>query len=161
MLFKNKLTKEQLYDFCLYYRRYGDSTIAAKKVGIFENPELSGLRLLSDKKTVKTLKKLESAVDIKSLVRCGLERIALGDSCDCAKLVTDELSTCEGLDLYMISEIKKPKGGGIELKLFSRIDALEKLLELDSVSAKTSTAESFFNALSDGAKALSLAEEEE
>jgi hypothetical protein len=33
----------------------------------------------------------------------------------------------ESLELFNVSEIKKPKGGGIEIKFFDRLKALEHL----------------------------------
>ena len=38
--------------------------------------------------------------------------------------------TLENMDLFNISEIKKVKGGGVEIKFFDRIKALEKLENL-------------------------------
>ena len=36
------------------------------------------------------------------------------------------------MDLFNISEIKKPKDGAMEIKFFDRIKALEKLEQIDS-----------------------------
>ena len=48
----------------------------------------------------------------------------------CLKLIlneSDEKSDIESMDFFNISEIKKPKGGGLEIKFFDRLKALEKL----------------------------------
>ena len=36
----------------------------------------------------------------------------------------------EKLDLFNVSEIKRPKGGGLEIKFFDRLKALEHLEQL-------------------------------
>mgnify|MGYP006932865294 CR=1 FL=1 len=38
------------------------------------------------------------------------------------------------MDLFMISEIKKPKDGSLEIKFFDRLKALEKLEQISSES---------------------------
>ena len=57
------------------------------------------------------------------------------------------------MDLFLISDIKKPKGGGLEIKFFDRLKALEKLEDL--VCRETgSTAGSLYSAIEKGAEAL-------
>lgn len=84
----------------------------------------------------------------------GLRKIAFGDIHDAIKLlfaeedtILDELKT---LDLFNISEIKRPKGGGMEIKFFDRIKALEKLGEISQRS--TSEVAGFYSALEKGAE---------
>ena len=64
-------------------------------------------------------------------VRDGLRRLAFGEIHDAVLLLfADESEILEKLgelDLFNISEIKRPKGGGMEIKFFDRIRALEKL----------------------------------
>ncbi|MFR7483143.1 MAG: terminase small subunit, partial [Eubacterium sp.] len=61
----------------------------------------------------------------KDEVREGLKRLAFGEIKDAVLLLFaqegDILSQLPGLDLYNISEIKRPKGGGMEIKFFDRI----------------------------------------
>ena len=52
-----------------------------------------------------------------------------------------------GLDLFNVSEIRRVKGGGVEVKLFDRQKALEKLLELDTSVSDREKAESLIEAL--------------
>lgn len=72
------------------------------------------------------------------LPRCaaaqGLRRLAFGRINDAVKIAFSEelepgLTECA--DLYNVSEIKRVKGGGIEIKFFDRQKALEKLLEIE------------------------------
>jgi hypothetical protein len=68
----------------------------------------------------------------------GLERLADGRANDAVRLAfAEELPAPEELeqmDLYNVSEIKRVKGGGVEIKLFDRQKALVKLYEY-SISA--------------------------
>ena len=71
--------------------------------------------------------------DIKEYVKNGLLRLATGQSNDAVKLVfADEMPNqdeLERMDLFNVSEIKRVKGGGVEIKLFDRQKAFEKLFE--------------------------------
>lgn len=63
----------------------------------------------------------------------GFERLAFGNITDAVRLLfCDELNirTLNKLDLFLISEIKRPKGGGIEIKFFDRLKALQCLEEM-------------------------------
>lgn len=84
----------------------------------------------------------------------GLRRLAFGEIKDAVKLLYAEdeeiLTELPRLDLFNISEIKRPRGGGMEIKFFDRLKALEKLGELDSKESKGVPA--FFSALEEGAK---------
>lgn len=80
----------------------------------------------------------------------GLRHLAFGDIQDTITLLLQDeesiLKALPGLDLFNVSEIKRPKGGGMEIKFFDRLKALEKLGE--AVSGDSSqTAVSFYNAL--------------
>ena len=48
------------------------------------------------------------------------------------------------MDLFMISEIKRPKDGAMEIKFFDRLKALEKL---ETRSLETGSADSLFDAI--------------
>lgn len=95
-------------------------------------------------------------------VRDGLKRLAFGEIQDAVMLLfADENEILEKLpkfNLYNISEIKRPRGGGMEIKFFDRIKALEKLRELDNGSSTEPL--SFYRALEEGAKSVAAAVEE-
>lgn len=80
----------------------------------------------------------------------GLRRLAFGDIQDAVTLLfeTDEniLNVLASLDLFNISEIKRQKGGGMEIKFFDRIKALDKLGEMIG-SDERHSAVSFYDAL--------------
>lgn len=64
----------------------------------------------------------------------GLRRLAFGEITDAVSLLyeSDEnvISRLPDLDLFNVSEIKRPKGGGMEIKFFDRLKAIDKLREL-------------------------------
>lgn len=91
-------------------------------------------------------------------VRAGLRRIAFSSSADAIKLLFSENLDgvdVESLDLFNIAEIKRPKTGGLEIKFFDRIKALEKLGDI-SDSAENDSARPFYNALEKSAAALEV-----
>ena len=83
----------------------------------------------------------------------GLERLAFGNVTDAIKLLfCDELNTriLNKLDLFNISEIKRPKGGGIEIKFYARLKELQCLQEL--YNGQSSDTSGFYRALEQGVK---------
>ena len=86
---------------------------------------------------------------IQEQVEQGLLKLAFGDVSDAVLLLymTDEeaVEKIPELNLFNISEIKRPKGGGMEIKFFDRIKACEKLREC--YSQKTETGLGFYQAL--------------
>ena len=83
------------------------------------------------------------------LVREGLSKLAFGDISDAVKLLymedSEALEKLPSLNLFNISEIKRPKGGGMEIKFFDRIKACEKLREYTAV--KSNEGLGFYEAL--------------
>lgn len=80
----------------------------------------------------------------------GLRRLAFGEIQDAVKLLFESeeniLSILPRLNLFNVSEIKRQKGGGMEIKFFDRIKALERLSESIG-SDERQTAVSFYDAL--------------
>ena len=118
-----------------------------------------GMRMILAESFSKKLSILaRKASNPEGLIRAGLERLAFGDINDVVKLVFAEncMSKKEisALDLFNVSEIKRVKGTGVEVKLFDRQKALEKLWEIDNTADVNSSAESFFNAIKAGADAI-------
>ncbi len=89
-------------------------------------------------------------------VICGLKRLAFGSVADPMKIILSDGSETfdtENMDLFSISEIKKPKGGGIEIKFFDRLKALEKLSAFCEQGDEDSSLP-FYEAIRKSAKAL-------
>ncbi len=90
----------------------------------------------------------------------GLSHIAFGGVTDPIRLLFCEEVTPAALrkmDLYTISEIKRPRGGGMEIRFYDRIKALQSLLELEAVGEDGA---GLALALEEGAKALWKEEED-
>ncbi len=87
-------------------------------------------------------------------VRDGLRRLAFGEIHDAVLLLfADEnriINELPKFNLFNISEIKRPKGGGMEIKFFDRIKALEKLR--DSENGVSAQPLAFYRALEESAK---------
>lgn len=144
---KPNLPKEKLEEFCLIFKALGDPIEAARRTGL-ENPEITGIRLIYSKRVKRVLARLSRPVAAYESVRSGLERLAFGSILDAVKLIRDEGETdISLLDLFNVSEIKRVKGGGVEIKFFDRLEALEKLLQIEESFGRSATAESFFSAL--------------
>ncbi|MDE6864097.1 MAG: terminase small subunit [Eubacterium sp.] len=80
----------------------------------------------------------------------GLRRLAFGEIRDAVSLLfeseDDIIEKLPELDLFNISEIKRVKGGGMEIKFFDRLKALDKLGQVINTTDK-SQAKSFYEAL--------------
>lgn len=88
----------------------------------------------------------------------GLARIAFGKINDAVRLLTgaQELDdiTVSRLDLFAVSEIRRNKDGGLDVKFYDRLKALELLLDLQE-RTEPAAASSFFGALESAAKSAS------
>lgn len=94
----------------------------------------------------------------------GFRRLAFGEIQDAVTLLfetEDEiLKNLPNLDLFNVSEIKRVKGGGMEIKFFDRLKALEKLGNAVAENGKQ-TAVSFYEALEKSASASSQSSEDD
>ena len=75
----------------------------------------------------------------------GLRHLAFGEIQDAVRLLyapEEQILPALGeMDLFNISEIKRPKGGGMEIKFFDRLKALEKLQALEAAEGNTAAAQ--------------------
>ena len=92
-----------------------------------------------------------------------ITELAFGRANDAVKLVfldpeqPEQLAEIEGLDLSMVSEVKRSGNGSVEVKLLNRIALLELLAQLAApagTAAKNGEAESFFLAMDKAASKL-------
>ncbi len=133
--------KEKL--FCIYYQKLRNPKEAAIKAGYNLLPELNGTKLLERKEITDCITELEEKSKKDELTLCaaaGLKRLAFGSIDDCIRLMFADFSDTDNteqfirtLDLFNISEIKKPKDGSLEIKFFDRFKALEKLLDIGNL----------------------------
>lgn len=152
---KNKLTKQEK-QFCCHYVSSGNSAQAAVLAGCSENPETWGEALLCREDIADEISRLLSIrkKTVSSMAVTGYKKLAFGGIGDAVSLLYMDNPDGERLktmDLYCISEIRRPKDGSMEIKFFDRLKALEKL---ESGAEEDSGAASFFEALNRGASAV-------
>lgn len=139
--------------FCCYFVKYGNIREAAVKAGFPpDTAMLDGIECLRSSSCQKLISKLYSTLTCNvNGIMAGLERLAFGNSNDAVFLAfSDELphpDIISDLDLFNVSEIKKVKGGGVEIKLFDRLKALEKMFEFVNSCDSSNSADAFINAL--------------
>ncbi len=130
--------------------RNGSESAVRLGAGPEEAKELEA-DMLARKSVRRAIRKLDSE-DEQNLcyVKTGLSRLAFGSINDAAALLFAEEPTREQVlsaDLFNVAEIKKVKGGGVEMKFYDRQKALEKLVELDPELREVSAAQEFLNAV--------------
>ena len=59
-----------------------------------------------------------------------LAELAFGEANDCVKLVLEQETDLDSLDLSLLSEVKRNDKGTVEIKLIDRLRALEQLAEV-------------------------------
>ncbi len=91
---------------------------------------------------------------INEIVEEGYKKIAFGDISDAVKLAFAEdcPQNLSKLDLFSVSELKRAKGGGLELKFYDRLKALECLSQLGSGNERIDL--SFYQALEKSSKLM-------
>ena len=77
-----------------------------------------------------------------------LAELAFGAANDCVKLVLDENAEVDGLDLSLLTELKRNDKGTVEVRLVDRLRALEQLATL--AQGQGTDLESFLHALQGG-----------
>lgn len=140
--------------FCCCYAKLGNIIEAAVMAGCEKSNALQwGIGVLRKRKYSRLTAELRSmfASETRNQVMSGLERLAFGDARDAVSLVLSEEPPCEEkimkMDLYNVSEIKRVKGGGVEVKLFDRQKALEKMMDYAGNADQRAAARSLMNAL--------------
>jgi len=151
-LLQKKITKEMCESFCCHYVTTGNAEEAAVRAGFDRNNALEeGIRCLKSKGCRSTINSLRELLSDSGTVAAGLRRLAFGNCSDAVYLVfADELPPADviaKLDLFNVSELKRVKGGGVEVKLFDRMKALEKLFELENSFSEKNKADGLIKAL--------------
>lgn len=148
------LTKKEI-EFCRIFSVTNNEREAAAGAG-YKFPNRTGIKLLDNEKIRNEIKRRKTVSLKTNEVIAGLKRIAFGSVADAVKLILDDekaKSDPDNLDLFLISEIKMPSKGGLEIKFFDRIKAMEKLLEISS-SAENERDNSFLDAILKGSEIL-------
>ena len=151
---KELTSKEKL--FCTYYCINRNGRESAVKSG-YMFPEKAALRLLRRQDIAQEIARIDKQREATQKdISIGYQRLAFGCISDAVKLLfSDEISPeeIERMDLFNISEIKRKKGGDIEIKFFDRLKALERLDDMH-MSSREDEESSLFTAIEKSAKAL-------
>lgn len=125
--------------FCRHFVRTRNGREAAAAAGFACFPQRAAFRLLFDKRVRAEIAALEKDLAAtRAELIAGYRRLAFGSAADAVRLLLhadDESLDPESLDLFLVSDIKRPKGGGLEIKFFDRQRALERLEALASGDA--------------------------
>lgn len=159
---KKKRLSSKEKEFCRFYLSLADPEAAAKAAGFGEDSLKAGNNLLAKDETLQEIERLCN-VQKKSMAKMasvGFQRLAFGSIADAVSLLYKDKPSAQELremDLFSVSEIRRPKDGSVEIKFFDRMKALEKLSESESGDG----AMSFYEAISRSAKILSEKEQGE
>jgi len=81
----------------------------------------------------------------------GYRKLAFGPGNDSLKLLFFDEQPCweelGRLDIYNISEINRPKGGGMVIKFYDRMDAMSRLVELGGLAQVPDGVRTFYEAI--------------
>ena len=149
--------KEKL--FCAYYSDSRNARSAAARAGYGLLSQRNGLKLIRRKDIRTEIERIDRTKLVSSEeIAAGYRQLAFGSVADVLKIIyaeeTPTTSELEKLDLFNVSEIKRPKGGGIEIKFFDRMKALEHLEEMNGSAGEENSALPFYAALEKSANAL-------
>ena len=149
--------KEKL--FCTYFSESRNARSAAARAGYGLFSQRSGLKLIRRKDIRAEIERIDKTKLVcAEEVAAGYRQLAFGSVADALKIIyAEENPTAielEKLDLFNVSEIKRPKGGGIEIKFFDRMKALEHLEEMNGGAGEEDSALPFYAALEKSADAL-------
>ncbi len=147
-----KLTKNQRL-FCRCYSVTRNAREAAGLAGL-KNPAVQGMLLMQSRQIREEISRLCAERAPTGEAAGGLRRLAFGSAADAVRLMLTggEGLDIDALDLFCVSEIKLSRGGGMEIKFFDRIKALERLSGLCEPEEKPIS--SFVEALRKGAARL-------
>ncbi|MBQ8824306.1 MAG: terminase small subunit [Ruminococcus sp.] len=151
---KNRISKTDSL-ICVWYAKLGNIREAAIQAGFSpDEAVIIGTKVLMRNECQEFVKKIRSAFSqsTSESVLIGLERLAFGSNNDAVKLVFSETFSSDEmidkLDLFSVSEIKRDKNGGVEIKFFDRQKAMDGILSYSKKQDCSSAAEQLLGALS-------------
>ena len=93
-----------------------------------------------------------------SCAKQGFRRLAFGSVADAIRLIDGERDNLDSMDLFMVSDIKLVKGGGMEVKFYDRQKALESLASLEQMTSADGSLP-IYRALENSARVIALESE--
>ncbi len=161
---KKALSKREKL-FCLNYAILPDACEAAANAGYTINPQAAAVKLLSRSDITNEIAALtKTQTPHISEAAAGYRRLAFGSVADALCLIFSEdppsREELGEMNLFNVAEIKRPKGGGIEIKFFDRLKPLERLAQM-SGEESVSGALPFYQALESAAQRIGGAFEDD
>lgn len=164
---KARLTQRQknfLLNFILYR-----NVVEAGVVSGFprEKAFMLGIEILKTRGATEFLNETAKIIDeaVGNVAKSGLDRIVTARVNDAVALAFSEdtitMQEIGGLNLDCVAEIKRPKGGGCEIKFFDRLKAVESVYDMNNSAKSEDTAQSFFNAFNVSKSSISNLETED
>ena len=139
--------------FCQIYSALNNLKEAAVHAGYpAESAQKTAEELIARDDISKEIRRLvsQNSESLCDRAIAGLLRLAFGNYDDCIRLLyCDNEPDLSAMNLFNISEIKRPKGGGLEIKFADRMKALALLYEIGKRSEDEDSL-SFFEALEEG-----------
>lgn len=131
----------------------GDAVAAARQAGYRNCEQLAG-DLLGREHICAEIESLFARQKklIAKAAQGGYYRLAFGSIADAVSLLymqQPDLAQLQKMDLFLVSEIRRPKDGAMEIKFFDRVKALEKLAQGGS---DTQDAQDIFDAIGRNAR---------
>ncbi len=119
-------------DFCCCFLKTGNAQRAAELAGFGGDTRAVGDKLLQRENILTEIEHIAASQKrlLNGLATAGYIRLAFGSISDAVSLLYMDKPSREELekmDLFLVSEIKHPKEGAVEIKFFDRLKALEKL----------------------------------
>lgn len=148
---KNQALTQKEILFCCYFAELCSVKESAVRAGFSEDEAyLKGIDILHNRKALREIKKHRELLfpDGESSALTALRRIVFFDEKEMSRAVLTEDTA--GFDSFSVNEIKKIKGGGTEIKLVNKLDAVRLLYEIEEGTRKSSGVQNFFSALTMG-----------
>ncbi|MDR3313157.1 MAG: terminase small subunit [Oscillospiraceae bacterium] len=145
-----ELTGQELL-FCALFRRTRNEAGAAAWAGYKGSPQHAAMELLAREDIRAEIASGTAEEPLRAEVLAGYRRLAFGAGTDALKLLfleeTPTSALLEKMDVFNVSDIKRPKGGGLEIKFFDRCEALRRLEALGSPEESSNGAKDFYAAI--------------
>ena len=117
-----KLTREEAKEFARAFLQSMDAEKAARALG-----RSYGAGLLSESLVQEEIRALREFQIKREDVTRKLAELAYGRPNDCVRLVMEDGTEIEDLNLDMLAEVRRSDKGGVEVKLVDRLAVLEQL----------------------------------
>lgn len=150
-----KTPRPQERRFCIWYAALCNIKEAAIRAGYpAEQAVERGIAILQQADCQEWIHTIQETLQVCSLsdkVIAGLERLAFGSCNDAVSLAFTanavQPEELEKLDLFSVTEIKRDKNGGVEVKLCDRQKAMERMLTYANSTENQSQASRLLSAL--------------